>query len=205
MTITLEKLDVENPTQLHLHYDCQSNPQPVYLYLNLDDRRAYIETWSNIGGGMPASVFNGTEIRWSLPVLTADSANDLLEKFESRLDRLCDEYEDYYDGSNYRGRLSEDGQDLQDRIQRDINEFCTFLDTVEAMTAADYYEHAVQYMDGSASVDGHTITSTSTDEDLDRIAEELEESGQHTDDTTVIITGISDFVYFIRDNLQVAQ
>src|SRR5690606_41610912 len=71
-----------------------------------------------VGGGVPASVWNGTVRRYSINnQLSADQITDLLTEFLPVFQRVLDGAETKWDGSNWIGVLSDDAQDAESELE----------------------------------------------------------------------------------------
>lgn len=93
----------------------------------LDPASREVSIVSTYGNGTPMPLWDG---RWialaSIPDGTADTSPlvSALEglRDDGDLDRLCDEHETYWDGSNNRGRLSEAGDELLQVVSRQLGQ-----------------------------------------------------------------------------------
>lgn len=70
-----------DPTDLHRHYQGQSNPQPVYVELDTRDGELLVDYDGTVGPGTTFAVNSGVMLRFPLPVTpTTAGANALLAR-----------------------------------------------------------------------------------------------------------------------------
>ena len=96
-TVIINKLDegFEYIDSLYCHYTGQTQPQDVYVFLDLETGKLSTDIDHNIGThGIPEHVFRGTAIRWfvNTPGLFPSAANELMQSLESICQRLLDMY-----------------------------------------------------------------------------------------------------------------
>lgn len=106
--ITIERLDDEH--ELLCHYPQQSAPQPCYVWLDTETGRMGAAYNAEIGNAVPFRVWHGIQRRWSIPALTADSANTLLETLRPLAERIYRGSETVWDGHNNVARLDDDAR-----------------------------------------------------------------------------------------------
>lgn len=183
----IETLDETNQTQLYEKYYGQFNPQGVYLEIN--NEYARFRTNAEIGNGVSMDVWNGETVRISVPCLNASRANYCLEKLEQEIITVMDGIEVNWNGSNHVGRLTENAEEARDEIDRFINENVSEDEVVEAWEAADWFAPCKHELG---------VTSKSTDHELDILAEKYEDELE----TNQIVSGISEYLYELRKQLQ---
>jgi len=123
------KLQIETFTSEHtlpLYEESQGQEGPAYLYLDTRDGDVYLKgihpAYANTWGQDEQS---GHVRRWNVPNnLTVEGINQLLsdQYVLTRLDTTMTGAEEYYDGSNYRTKLSEKAEDASKELERHLND-----------------------------------------------------------------------------------
>ena len=108
-------LEIEG-NELHRQYAGQNRPQDVYVTLDCANGRLTAECSSEIGSGIPVAVCHGHVQRWSIPALTADAANSLIEEIAPFAERMVAGYERVWDGNNHVAAFSDDADEADDAI-----------------------------------------------------------------------------------------
>jgi hypothetical protein len=125
-------------------YPQQSSPQPAYLRLT-DDGSVDVDWDSEIGGGVPADVWDRRTFRWYFgdPSLTRDEIDILLALVAPLIARVHEGHSIEWDGSNYVGYLSDDAVEAEETLER----LCIHAYSVEEWDEdldgelADYYNY----------------------------------------------------------------
>lgn len=104
-------------TALYHRYPSQTSPQPAYVALACETGALTAETDPEIGGAVPFRVWHGHEIRWAIPALKADAANELLAAIEPLAQRVCDGYASVWDDHNHVAELDDDAREACDAIE----------------------------------------------------------------------------------------
>jgi hypothetical protein len=113
-TITI--LPVEG-TELYCHYAKQTQRQPCYVQLDCQTGVLSASYNVEIGSGSPARVFNGLAVRWTIPALKADAANDLLAEIKPLAERVVAGFFSEWSGGNEVGRFNADAGAACDEIR----------------------------------------------------------------------------------------
>ena len=79
---------IEQDCDLGGRYEGQHNEQPCYLLLETDKGRMYTYT-AQTSSGCDQRVFDGVDIRWQIPALTAARANELLSEVKADAAEIC--------------------------------------------------------------------------------------------------------------------
>ncbi|MFD9685189.1 hypothetical protein ACFWXO_05435 [Kitasatospora sp. NPDC059088] len=109
---------VTGDTELHRHYQNQNEPQQPHVELGLADGVLLASYEAQVGTAVPGSVRYGIELRWDIPPLTAEGANELLEQIRPAAQRLLDSSEVHYVDWNQTGRLvTDDARRAYDEIE----------------------------------------------------------------------------------------
>ncbi len=198
MTITIDTI---GRTDLHLHYPGQTRRQPCHVELDIrGDGELTAEADPEIGGAYPMAVGHGLVLRWTIPALCGDAANDLLQRLAPLAQRVVDGSDEEWDGSNRVGKLNDDARAAVEEIEA----ICDHVDGSEIVVwkAEDWYEPlASAKLRGDARLadigQDLGITATTTDEELSAIedAEEAKAIGEGVDG----IEGLGNYLTTLRD------
>lgn len=164
-------------TALYHRYPGQASPQDARVSLDCASGALTAETDPEIGNAVPVRQWHGHIRCWSIPALTADAANELLEEIEPLAQRVCDGYASRWDGSNHVADFDDDATAaieeiaaLCERAKADAAEGVGALKTWDA----DAWFGGI----GSAARQARTlgITAATTDDELAAIEAREEES-----------------------------
>jgi hypothetical protein len=180
-------------TEMYHRYPGQTSAQGCYV--ELDARNGHLTASYNaeIGNARPVEVYHGHVQRWSIPVLKSNAANALLEQIRPFAARVCAGYESEWNGSNHVASFDIDAQDAIDSI--------VFLcsgnspdDELEVWEASDWL-----YGMGSLKTQREAlgIESTTTDEELGAIEQQLLEHAESDDVDKV--EGLAEHLKRLRD------
>lgn len=149
--------------------------------------------FSNVGSGQPMDAFSRKHLRiGSIPLDLADGEwlADVVRGFEDSLRDIADGHDVYWDGNNYRGRLTEEASETLERVQEEfvkvLEEAPTFWDAgewfepVRAQVVDDILRHGC--LDKWAAEEEHLASDTArlNEDDVlrygaDRLRETIEE------------------------------
>lgn len=110
-----------------LHYPCQTYQQPAHFVLYYDESEVIPTYNGEIGNAVPFSVFHGYEIRFEFnPNLKMRTVNRLGRELLPYFQRVQDGMVEYWDGNNYRIRLTDDALQAMHDIEGAIlnAEYC---------------------------------------------------------------------------------
>jgi hypothetical protein len=121
------KADPNIKAPLFCQYAGELQPQPAFIELNLEDGTLDADYSGVLGSGVPVKVFYGKIQRFSVP---SDIAGKALESFIHEhaplFERVCQGYEDVWDGNNYVARLTDDAQgaieEIESAIERELHD-----------------------------------------------------------------------------------
>ncbi|GAB0154657.1 hypothetical protein [Marinobacterium sp. BA1] len=102
---------------LYCQFEGELGPQPAFITLNPDTREVSADYTSELGTGIPMTVWHNLELRF--PVLASVSGEALVDFCREQTElfgRICDGFESVWDGSNYVGRYTEDAVNAQDDL-----------------------------------------------------------------------------------------
>ncbi|MGW7318295.1 hypothetical protein [Streptomyces sp. NPDC054865] len=169
--MSVQIIECTSPTELHRHYDQQSEAQPAYIELDLPRGTLSADYNAEIGNSVPFTVYHGQDRRYSIPVLTADAANRVMKELAPLADRILADWEEVWDGNNNVVRLGEDAQAAEDEIE-------AMLGTSHPYEQVFGDEDLIGQWDTSGALNGeeaqeYGITADTSDERLDEIEAEI--------------------------------
>ena len=197
MTTTVTIRPCTDPTELFRHYDGQSEPQPAYIALDLEDGGMWASYDAIVGSGTPEEVFHRRERWYGIPTLTGEAANELMERLRPLAARILADSDVEFDGNGNRvGVLGEDAQAAEAEIEQIITrEYdAGALEGTRDLVAAWDIDGVVN----GEEVDTYGITAATTDERLDEIEKELlADLGG-----VAVCHGLDDHLRGLRDDLR---
>ncbi|WBB94157.1 hypothetical protein [Verrucosispora sp. WMMC514] len=195
-TVMIEKLT--EPTALYCRYPGEYKTQPCHIQLDLENGRLYCGYASAIGGAIPEHVYAGRTRTWSIPALTADSANALMDKIAPLAQQVLDGSIIEWDGNNHVGSLNAAAHAAADEIETIADGWAEMdgSDIVDEIDAADWYAQ------GDDPADELGLTADTTDDQLDAIEQAAEADIISTADKTVVVAGLRAWLETRREELR---
>ena len=135
--MAIEIIRVVNPKELYGRYIGQTQAQPTYIELDLEDKTLSADWNGEIGNGVPMDVWHGLIRRYHIPCLVADEANALMEEILPLAERVIAGAEIVWDGSNWVAKLNEDAEDAEMEIDRICEQ--SEGETVSEWEASDFF------------------------------------------------------------------
>lgn len=160
--------------------DCQRGNWNHMIVLNPEDNEVYVSTL--YGNGVPMAIHEYREfVLYLVPDGTAD-ATALVEVLESediqdRLETVVRGYSESWDGSNYRGSLTENARDILDSIIDRLSDWCGDLPC--------YWDADEYYMDASGSYLVPLALQEDRQDTVDTIVLEARTEGDYLDESDV--------------------
>ncbi|MBM9510058.1 hypothetical protein [Actinacidiphila acididurans] len=192
-----------DPIELYRHYDGQSEPQPAYIALDLEDARMWATYNAEIGNAVPFDVFHGIERRYGIPLLTAQAANRVMEELRPLAERILADSTVDWDGNNNVATLGADAQAAENEIAERLGNVFNpgpvdaYFDTDDVIAVWD--------IDGAVNGDEaeeYGITAATTDERLDEIAADiLSNLASCGEGSTVVCEGLDAHLRGLRDEM----
>ena len=165
--------EMERTELLEVDPSSQSlRPQTPYLELDLTspDKPLDIDTYCQIDG-TPISVWHGIVRRYYLsPYTDAEALTTDINAgvFDELFQRIVGGSEVVWDGSNWRGRLNEDGRKAEEELEKELENYAD--DGIGLWEAGDWLQ--------DSSTESLGVTASSTDDELAKKARELEEEAR---------------------------
>lgn len=172
-TTAVRIITCTEPTELHRHYKGQTEAQPCYIELDLRTGTLLADYNAEIGNAVPHAVHHGFERRYSVPLLTGDAANRVMEEIRPHAERILADWAEEWNGSNWVARLGTDAVAAEDAICAHLgltgdpgeNQGFAGLDLVSAWEL----DGAVNGCEASE----YGITADTSDERLDEIEAQI--------------------------------
>jgi hypothetical protein len=180
--------------ELHHQYPGQTAPQPCYVQLVCETGALSASYDAEIGNAVPVGVWHQRVRRWTIPALTESAANALLEEIAPLAERVVAGYSERWDGSNHVGEFDADADDAVEAIARLCDRDWSEGDVIAVWDAADYLGNV-----GSAEAQARAlkVTSTTTDDELDTIAEDVESEA-----SPAVVNGVRKHLGWLREQLR---
>jgi hypothetical protein len=200
--LSISLLDVDAPDALYSRYPGESARQGCFLALDLEDGELTCDSNPEIGGGVPVSVFHYRTLRWDIPCLTAASANSLMEAVAPLAVRVLAGAEIMWDGNNFVGVLDADA----DGAAEEINAMCgeeNFdpSEQVVVYDASDWFNDGIE--SALESLVNNGLTPDSSDEEIEALAEQVQEEAQSCSQGGVIVVdGVVEYIVDARNTLR---
>ncbi|WP_331756644.1 hypothetical protein [Streptomyces sp. NBC_01568] len=196
-------IECTSSTELHRHYSGQSESQNAYIELDLKEGSLLADFDSEVGDGVPFSVYHGFERRYAIPVLTGASANRLMADLAPLAERILADWEEHWDGSNMVARLGADAQEAEELIEERLG---IHLPPQEQREQFDTEDLVAEWgLDGALNgceVEEYGITADTTDGRLDEIAADIRANlAECGEGTVVVVHGLEDHLRQLRDGL----
>ena len=127
---------------LHLHYATQTHAQTAYMELN-QNGSIHFDFNAEIGNSVPCSVMNGQDRRFSIANnITIDGIKSFYNDYKKLIQRIINGMADEWDGSNYKGTLTEDADTAFEELDSIIiNLDWDQYELASIVVAADYLEN----------------------------------------------------------------
>lgn len=184
-------------TDLWHRYPRQSAPQGAFVELDPERRTLGCETNPEIGNAVPADVWYGRLLRWPIPPLRADAANDLLAALAPLAERVAAGYSVEWDGTNHVGRLTDSARQACDAIERWCDQQAE-SDTLHVWEAAEWFAPLGRRDAQARELD---ITAETTDDELAAIVAR-EEAGAAGADTCDGLEDCEEYLFDLRAELR---
>jgi len=207
----VEVIHISGDADLYNKYPGQSEPQGCYIQLDCEDGYLTADYNAEIGNAVPMNVYHGHVQRWGIPCLRSDEANKLLDRLSPIAQRVVDGYDSDWDGNNMVAVFNEDAQKAIDEISSICSEYDLDSDGIlEVWDAKDYWSDSlypynadgksVSYSSGDISRieidDVGTITAKTTDDELEEMAEKMDELAKDAD---AHVDGVLEFLESERE------
>lgn len=175
-------------------YSGQNSRQPCFVELNCRSETLSAAYDSEIGNAVPFRVWHRRSLRWTIPALTADAANSLLESLIDLCNVVIDGYSERWDGSNTVGEYTEAAETAISEIESLCSNAGGEGDEIVSWDAADWLRGIGNADRQRAAL---SITAGTTDVELGAIADNLEAEaeGEGIDE----INGLRRYLKSLRD------
>ena len=144
MTLEIIELDEEVQDYLHLHYTGQTEAQPCYLELDLEEETLTADYNAEIGNAVPFAVHHGRRRRYTIPALTSMAANNLMRELSPLMETVLQDSSIVWDGRNNIACLGEDAQAAEEAIEQRCDELADYAadgDIISVWSADDFFHY----------------------------------------------------------------
>jgi hypothetical protein len=181
--------------ELYRHYDGQSEAQGCYIELDLRGESLHATYNAEVGNAVPFSVYHGFERRYSIPVLTGDAANELMEQIAPLADRILADWDEHWDGNNMKARLGEDAQAAEEEIESLLPYSEPGHESPDVV--GEWTMDAIQCTDAELGV-----RPDSTDAELGELEEEiLKDLAECGESKVAVLPGLTNYLREARDRM----
>jgi hypothetical protein len=185
--VVVKIIEVEDKLALYCHYRGQTNVQPCFIELDLEDGKLSADYDGEIGGAVPFNVWHRRALRWEVPLMTADAVNGLMEAILPLAQRIFDGAEIEWDGSNLVGVYDADADAAIEEIER----ICATAESdLEVWEASEWL---------GAAEDELGVTADMDDDALDDLAEEIWDNAL---DEGILLEDTLDYLRRVRNALR---
>ena len=198
-TTTIKLIPVADETELYHQYPNDCNPAPVHLEIDCRIGGLRCRYKSEPGNAVSMAEWHGHMPKWVIPALLPTPANNLMAEVLPLAQRVLDGYESRWDGSNHVAVYDADAQDAMDAIEAICERINTWIspdEIVQVMDAGDYFGA----IDAAAE---YGITATTTDAELDALADQLNSESRYND--VHIVDGMLEYLTAVRQGLRDAR
>jgi len=199
------KRDENNECGLAVQYTGQTDTQDIYLYVDAENERVWIDYDPEIGGAVTSDIWHGRTRRYQIyEMISATGANNLLddEKVIALAERIIAGATIKWDGNNYVGILDDDAISADEEMEQYVAQY-TFqeAETVSLWNACDFFTSLSP--DEVMDEVGLHITAETTDQEIAEVARKYEES-MNIDSATggpMKLSGVESYLLNIRDDI----
>lgn len=200
--MSVEIVECTSPTQLYRHYPRESEPQPVYLQLDLETGTLEaIYHGMLVGGGVPQEVVYGYHRRYRVPVLTGDAANRIMREIAPLAERVIADWDRVHRGERLVAVLGPDAQAAEAAIEQLISD--RYGDGDDLHQDPDVVqEWPVDAVTTGSEADEYGITGDTTDARLDEIEQQILRDRVPSSTAVVVVChGLDTYLQQLRDDL----
>jgi hypothetical protein len=188
--VTLE--EVISGTELYERYPGQTQPQDVCVELDCAHRVLRARSNPEVGNAVTSDVWHHHTLRWTIPTLREEPANQLLHEVAWLAERVCDGYKSVWDGNNHVAEYDADADEAQEAIEL----VCNRADSDDAVRVWEASDWLGGIGNEAAQILELGITGAMSDEALSDLREriEVEAAGEDVD----IVEGLEEYLERLR-------
>lgn len=195
MSMNVDIIECTHSDELFEQYPGELFEQPVHVELDLRDGQLLTEYDGEPGGGsVPMDVYHGFRRRYDIPVVVGSVANELLHEIAPLAERILDDSDVHWDGSNHVAELGEDARDAEEKIL-DLTSKDRFSnsDLVIAWPVTEVVDE---------DLDEYGFNADTSDKRLEEIADDFVEQLAYASDSGVAVCpGLVDHLRTLRAEL----
>lgn len=119
-TVNITK--IKKMSEIFMQYPSQTEPQDMYISLDLEDGELTASYNGEIGNAVPSNVWHGHTRRYYFPgILSVESINSIMAELKPLAQKIIDGYESVYNGNNYVARLSPDAITAEEELENIVS------------------------------------------------------------------------------------
>ena len=178
-----------------LFFEMDNGRAPTYVDVDLTSREISVDYQAS--SGTPGRVWHGFIRRFDIPLLTATAANRLMEQIAPLAERMCNDWaEEVTRSGRTEAVLGADGRAAEAELIAALPD----ENTVDPEDVIDVWDAANLFVGNEAEEYG--ITERTSDEELERIAEQMLEEIRHNSASGVVVApGLTEYLRNLRDEL----
>ena len=178
-----------------LFFEMNDGAAPTYVDVDLPGRE--VSVGYHAGNGTPGRVWHGYTRRYSIPLLTADAANRLMERVAPLAERMCHDWsEEIGRSGRAEAVLGADGRAAEAELIAALpgDEDVDPADLVDVWDAAGLFV--------GNEVDEYGITADTSDQQLEQIATQMLDEIRHNSASGVVVApGLEEHLRDLRDEM----
>lgn len=173
MESKIEVIQCTDPGELYRQLrKFPEEPQPVYVYLDLENAVMWAAAATEFDNGKPREVWEQRCLRWRIPLVTAEEANFIMEKILPSAEKALQGWSLKWNGEFHQGVLDEEANKAVVQIGKEID---TWLP-----------EGLLEVVDPWTAVDTDLVGPDDSDEELEDLAEKIRQDALRGDPVAVI-------------------
>lgn len=193
-------LDPDDVAYLHCHLPDRDDPQPTFLILRLGDGELLVEYDHHSLGHPPAALsMRGLEIWWTIPVLQAEAANDLIRAAAPEAQKILDNVRIHGDADTHIAEMTETGRHYTDIVVPHLINRHADPDKMIKEVDAEYWLTADGGITQTAIAYEYGITIQTPDAKLEEIAHTIE--AKEAQNSYLVLLGTVTYLRKIRADL----
>jgi hypothetical protein len=172
---------------LYKIYPGQTDPQPAFVAIRLEDGNVSYDWDGEIGGAVPADVWHGRVQRLPLdPAVDTEALDRLLESeaWQCHLQAVLEDSEITWDGSNLVGQLGPEAKAALEAMRELLDK----LPTVEVWQAENWLSMVSTHKDGLTYIEGEIVLPENLEAFMAKYPAEV------TSDPPVYVYGMAEYL-----------
>lgn len=189
---------VSSESGLYHRYAVQNNAQPCFVSLNCKTGVLSADWRGEIGNAVPMHVYQGHELRWSIPCLRASVVNALLDELSPLAEVVVRGYSGAWENNNYVANYDQKAEEAMEQIEFILDRKDFEGDTVRIWSADEWFGGYGGFEKRAIELG---ITAESSDEELELLADK-EENSAIAEAECDKVEGVLEHFQWIRSKLK---